>query len=229
MCRFIAPIDSVHAFKKAIFNYLKARPMIDIDFVHHFSDGATSQFKSRYKICYLLFHEEEFGFLADHTYFETSHGKDPHDGVGGEVERMILRSELQKKSSKWSTRFCKCYCQIGDDENLPEKSQQSISLEVESSTLSQGKFVLCTVLSEKNFMFRYVCIVQELLSPNDVQVMGLKAIDNKGINFKANESDIFTISKSDVLLVLPDPLMECRIGSDRVRYKFNSPIVVNEA
>lgn len=89
--------DSVHALNEAIFNDLQTKFDFGISFVHYYTDGAASQFKSRYTVCDLLFHEKEFGFLADHSYFETSHGKGPHDGVGGEVKRVILRSELQKK------------------------------------------------------------------------------------------------------------------------------------
>lgn len=276
--------DSVHAFNEAVFNDLQTRFNFGISFVHYYTDGAASQFKSRYTVCDLHFHEKDFGFPADHSYFETSHGKGPHDGVGGEVKRVILRSELQKKivingaeefanaatrlvssinilyvpetkvmdtAAKLENRWGSClplhglrkFHHISASEdgksatlliNSVFSGQESkgsycsiikdtTGSDVESVKLCQGTFVLCKIMSEKNIMFRYVCIIQELLSPNIFRVMGLKAY------FSANEKDIFTLMKNDVLLVLTEPIMECKVGSDRVRYKFNSPIDVNEA
>ena len=74
---------SVYAFNKAILERVKE--VTSVKMVHYWSDGAGSQFKNRYNLASLLFHEEDFNCKATWRFFETAHGKGPVDGVGGEV------------------------------------------------------------------------------------------------------------------------------------------------
>ena len=65
--------------------------------VHYWSDGAGSQFKNKYNLASLLYHEQDFGAKATWSFFETAHGKGPVDGVGAEVKRAVWHSILQNK------------------------------------------------------------------------------------------------------------------------------------
>ena len=44
----------------------------------------------------LCHHVEDFNFNAKWSFFATSHGKSPCDGVGGTVKRQMLRASLQR-------------------------------------------------------------------------------------------------------------------------------------
>lgn len=65
--------------------------------VQYWSDRAGSQFKNKYNLASLLFHEQDFGAKATRSFFETAQGKGPLDGVGAEVKRAVWRSILQDK------------------------------------------------------------------------------------------------------------------------------------
>ena len=87
--------QSVYAFNKAILEEVKK--FTQVNKVHYWSDGAGSQFKNKYNLSSLLFHEQDFGAKATWSFFETAHGKGPVDGVGAEVKRAVWRSILQDK------------------------------------------------------------------------------------------------------------------------------------
>ena len=87
--------QSVYAFNKAILKEVKK--FTQVNKVHYWSDGAGSQFKNKYNLSSLLFHEQDFGAKATWSFFETAHGKGPVDGVGAEVKRAVWRSILQDK------------------------------------------------------------------------------------------------------------------------------------
>ena len=61
----------------------------------YFSDGASAQYKNRKKILNLCFHEEDFCVSTKWHFFETSHGKDPYDGIGGTTRRLATKASLQ--------------------------------------------------------------------------------------------------------------------------------------
>ena len=41
-------------------------------------------------------HKQDFGLEAEWTFFATSHGKSPCDGIGGFVKRYIAKRSLQR-------------------------------------------------------------------------------------------------------------------------------------
>jgi len=67
--------------------------------LHRFSDGAASQFKNRFSLSLLLYPEKEHKDLTqiDWSFFGTSHGKGPIDGVGGTVKRAVWRRILREQ------------------------------------------------------------------------------------------------------------------------------------
>lgn len=84
---------SVYAFNKAILKDIKK--VTKVRKVNYWSDGPSSQFKNRYNLSCILYHQEDFGCEATWSFFETAHGKGPCDGVGAEVKRAVWRSILR--------------------------------------------------------------------------------------------------------------------------------------
>lgn len=68
--------------------------------IHFWSDGAASQFKSRFMFAFVALHHflTELGIRCTWSFFETSHGKGPVDGIGGEVKRRVSLAILQRKT-----------------------------------------------------------------------------------------------------------------------------------
>lgn len=90
--------EAVHVFNETLLKELFSQKLtFKVSHVHYFTDGASSQFKNRFILKDLMFHKEDYGCTAERNYFGTAHGKGPHDGIGGEVKRVVFRAELQKK------------------------------------------------------------------------------------------------------------------------------------
>ena len=64
--------------------------------VRYWSDGCAGQYKNYKNMMNLCMHKEDFQLDATWSFFATSHGKSPCDGVGGTVKRKIARCSLQR-------------------------------------------------------------------------------------------------------------------------------------
>ncbi len=67
--------------------------------IKYFTDGCAAQYKNYKNFLNLTFHKEDFGIDADWTFFASSHGKSPCDGIGGTVKRLVARASLQRPVS----------------------------------------------------------------------------------------------------------------------------------
>ncbi|KAF4517677.1 hypothetical protein B566_EDAN004971 [Ephemera danica] len=74
--------------------------------------------------------------------------------------------------------------------------------------------------------FRYVCVVEKT-TPEGLQVMGFQALRGSKIIFEPKERDISVISHSDILALLPHPML-VKTGR-RYNYKFANPIDIKES
>ena len=72
----------------------KALPNVTL--LEYFSDGCAGQYKNFKTFLNLCYHSSDFGLCAIWSFFATSHGKSPCDGLGGTVKRLLLRASLQK-------------------------------------------------------------------------------------------------------------------------------------
>lgn len=70
-----------------------------INKVEYFSDGCAGQYKNFKNLLNLCCHKADFGIDANWTFFATSHGKSPCDGIGGTVKRLTARASLQRPLS----------------------------------------------------------------------------------------------------------------------------------
>ena len=86
---------AVNANNSLLMSELKQAMPWPITMVHYWSDGAASQFKNRYNFLNVAFHQRDFECNADWSFFCTSHGNGPVDGVGGEVKRAVSQQILR--------------------------------------------------------------------------------------------------------------------------------------
>ena len=75
--------------------YLKTI-MPDIALVEYFSDGCAAQYKNKKSFYNLCKHESDMGVKAVWSFFATSHGKSPCDGIGGTVKRSTAMESLRR-------------------------------------------------------------------------------------------------------------------------------------
>ena len=67
--------------------------------VHYFTDGSAAQYKNKFNLSNLCFHELEKKLKCEWNFFATSHGKSPCDGLGGTVKRLARLASLQNPLS----------------------------------------------------------------------------------------------------------------------------------
>lgn len=82
--------NSVYTFMDMLIEKLVSRCMTITD-LHIFSDGAASQFKSKFIMSILHVYEARYGIKIHWHFFATSHGKGVIDGIGGTVKAAVWR------------------------------------------------------------------------------------------------------------------------------------------
>ena len=85
----------VYRLQELLCNFLR-ETMPNIKTIKYWSDGCAGQYKNYKNMINLCMHQEDFGLNATWSFFATSHGKSPCDGVGGTVKRKIARCSLQR-------------------------------------------------------------------------------------------------------------------------------------
>ena len=64
--------------------------------VEYFLDGCAAQYKNYKNLLNLFYHKSDFGLDAIWSFFVTSHGKSPCDGIGGVVKRKLANESLSR-------------------------------------------------------------------------------------------------------------------------------------
>ena len=67
--------------------------------LEYFSDGCAGQYKNFKNFLNLTYHEHDFNIKATWSFFATSHGKSPCDGIGGTVKRKLRMESLTRTSN----------------------------------------------------------------------------------------------------------------------------------
>ncbi len=91
--------STVHTFITVVIWYLLMQ-LPQLSKVHYFSDGASAQYKNCKNFANLCHHQADFNVEAEWSFFATSHGKSPCDGIGGTVKRLVARASLQATDNK---------------------------------------------------------------------------------------------------------------------------------
>ena len=87
----------VYSFILKLMTFVKFR-CPQLKKVYFFSVGCAGQYKNRYSVTNLRYHEEDFGLSCEWHFFATSHGKNACDGIGGTVKRATARASLQRNT-----------------------------------------------------------------------------------------------------------------------------------
>ena len=85
----------VNELQRLVCSFIKEK-LPQIKHVEYWSDGCAGQYKSYKNLMNLCNHENDFGLDAIWSFFATSYGKSPCDGIGGTVKRKIARTSLQR-------------------------------------------------------------------------------------------------------------------------------------
>ncbi|XP_065684929.1 uncharacterized protein LOC136097009 [Hydra vulgaris] len=94
-------------------NHIKTHLCPTIKKIHYFSDGCAGQYKNCKHFYNLCHHAQDFSVCCIWSFFATSHGKSPCDGIGGTVKRLVATASLQSPttghilSSQAMFEYCK--------------------------------------------------------------------------------------------------------------------------
>ncbi|VDI32144.1 Hypothetical predicted protein [Mytilus galloprovincialis] len=87
-----------------ISKYLKSISA-EIKYMHEFTDGCSAQYKSRNCMGDVCTHRSDLGYdVLIRNYFETSHGKGPHDAAGGFLKNQADYAVLRGKTKIQTAR-----------------------------------------------------------------------------------------------------------------------------
>ena len=79
--------------------------------IEYFSDGCAGQYKNFKNFVNLCLHQQDLNMSATWSFFATSHGKGPCDGIGGSVKRLARLESLRRERNFLDTfdrlyKFC---------------------------------------------------------------------------------------------------------------------------
>jgi len=78
--------------------------------VTEFCDGAGSQFKCRDSWAQIADSKQDLGFPVTRHFFESAHGKGPHDGAGANIKNLVTKLNLQRvPSDEWYNKVTDAY------------------------------------------------------------------------------------------------------------------------
>ena len=80
----------VHELQRLVCNFI-LETLPQIKHIEYWSDGCAGQYKNFKNLMNLCNHVNDFRFHAIWSFFATSHGKSPCDGIGGTVMRKIAQ------------------------------------------------------------------------------------------------------------------------------------------
>ena len=89
---------TIFAILQKTMSYVKSH-VEGLDQVHHWTDSPTSQYRNKTIFSMVSCHEEHSHAKAAWNYFETGHGKERVDGIGGTAKRLADEAVRQDKVS----------------------------------------------------------------------------------------------------------------------------------
>ena len=95
---------------KTVFSYhstsfLVAINFLNIKFIEYFSDGCAGQYNNFKNFINLTHYQLDFNLAASWSFFGTSHGKSPCDGIGEVVKRKFSHVSLTRDTINPNTIF----------------------------------------------------------------------------------------------------------------------------
>ena len=105
-------VDMVYEVISNTIGFIKSFLPLPVKQIHYFSDGCAGQYKNCKNLLNQCLHYEDFSIKSTWSFFATSHGKSPCDGLGGTIKRLTARASLQRTSTDQITttedmvKFC---------------------------------------------------------------------------------------------------------------------------
>ena len=69
----------------------------DVKILHEWTDGCSTQYKSRHCMGDVAQSAADFGYLVIPNYFETSHAKGPQDGAGANLKHKADMAVIKRQ------------------------------------------------------------------------------------------------------------------------------------
>ena len=91
--------ECVYRVLSEAITFAREKVVTNLRKVFYFSDGCAGQYKNCKNFLNLCHHERDFQVSCSWTFFATSHGKSPCDGLGGTIKRLAARASLQRPLS----------------------------------------------------------------------------------------------------------------------------------
>lgn len=88
-------VTIVELFQSRVVNYIKEN-IPDTNLIEYVSDGCAGQYKNCHNLKNLCDHKTKYGIEAKWSFFATSHGKSPVDGVGGKIKRELAMESIRR-------------------------------------------------------------------------------------------------------------------------------------
>lgn len=103
-------VPMVFKTQEVILSYIKSSLPHTVRNIEYFTDGCSAQYKNCKNFLNLCYHEQDFfGWTAKWSFFATSHGKSPCDGIGAVVKRLTTKASLQRPLAEQITSAAKMY------------------------------------------------------------------------------------------------------------------------
>src|SRR5258705_2522797 len=87
-------VSMVYKTQHEIIDFIKST-LPHVSEEHYFTDGCTGQYEKWKGFMNLCHHKSDFSISVSWSFFATSHGKSPCDGIGGTVKRIAAKVSLQ--------------------------------------------------------------------------------------------------------------------------------------
>ena len=84
---------------KLTIDHVKSYNSKEIETIYYFSDGCADQYKNFKHFINICHHEQDFAMKCTWSFFATSHGKSPCDGIGETVKRLTSISSLHRTTN----------------------------------------------------------------------------------------------------------------------------------
>ena len=179
-------VDMVYQVLKLTVDFIKRQISEDISTIHYFSDGCAAQYKNCKNFLNLCLHFSDFSINCMWSFFATSHGKSPCDGLGGTIKRLTARASLQRPkdsqilSAEEMFKFCEAeidgiVCTFIKSETVIEVRQQMQERYASAKTLpgtrtyhqfialSHSKIGAKYVSEEEQFAFTFDFNIPEII------------------------------------------------------------------
>lgn len=170
---------------------------------------------------------------------ETEKLKEERKKLRETRQKILEEKKLKQKSKKQKIEEFETSDSSSEDQMSVRESDDSISDEksngeeevteiVSLKDVREGDFILVEFKGGKRMVsnFVYLCIIQTIISSNEIEIMGLRSTDARKHTFIPKENDISLISFKQIVGKTSNPKVV--LTGERVSYQFSHTLQVKE-